>query len=164
MYRDLGCRSSWRLRDTRPRRSKRTAFPSVCSGPVSRHRLAVPAYVVLNGWRARTVFQCVLRLLHWGCRARDLSALLEYARPQFFNLPPQDSRRVLSLFEDRILPVDSVVARRCASLHVPDPAHRTRCADRGHRLCARYEGRDAKGRRFRADRRDSLNPWMGAPA
>ena len=30
-------------------------------------------------------------------------------------------RQVLPAFHDRILPVDVVVARRCASLHVPDP-------------------------------------------
>jgi predicted nucleic acid-binding protein len=30
-------------------------------------------------------------------------------------------RQVLPAFHDRILPIDVVVARRCASLHVPDP-------------------------------------------
>ena len=29
--------------------------------------------------------------------------------------------RVLTAFADRILPVDTAVARRCARLHVPDP-------------------------------------------
>ena len=29
--------------------------------------------------------------------------------------------QVLRAFEDRILPVDAAVARRCAALHVPDP-------------------------------------------
>jgi hypothetical protein len=29
--------------------------------------------------------------------------------------------RVLTAFEDRILPIDTAVARRCAALHVPDP-------------------------------------------
>src|SRR5438067_5816586 len=29
--------------------------------------------------------------------------------------------QVLRAFEDRILPVDTAVARRCAALHVPDP-------------------------------------------
>ena len=29
--------------------------------------------------------------------------------------------RVLLTFEDRILPVDTAVVRRCAALHVPDP-------------------------------------------
>lgn len=30
-------------------------------------------------------------------------------------------RQVLPAFEERILPVDAAVARRCAALHVPDP-------------------------------------------
>ena len=30
-------------------------------------------------------------------------------------------RRILPEFQDRILPVDAVVARKCAGLHVPDP-------------------------------------------
>jgi toxin FitB len=30
-------------------------------------------------------------------------------------------KRVLPAFEERILPVDTAVTRRCASLHVPDP-------------------------------------------
>lgn len=29
--------------------------------------------------------------------------------------------RVLAAFEDRILPIDTAVARKCAALHVPDP-------------------------------------------
>jgi predicted nucleic acid-binding protein len=29
--------------------------------------------------------------------------------------------RILPRFEGRILPIDTVVARRCARLHVPDP-------------------------------------------
>ena len=29
--------------------------------------------------------------------------------------------QLLRVFEDRILPVDTTVARRCAALHVPDP-------------------------------------------
>jgi predicted nucleic acid-binding protein len=29
--------------------------------------------------------------------------------------------KVLSVFKDRILPIDAAVARRCARLHVPDP-------------------------------------------
>ena len=29
--------------------------------------------------------------------------------------------RVLTAFDDRILPVDTAVARKCATLHVPDP-------------------------------------------
>jgi hypothetical protein len=29
--------------------------------------------------------------------------------------------RVLPAFEDRILPIDTAVVRRCAPLHVPDP-------------------------------------------
>lgn len=29
--------------------------------------------------------------------------------------------RVLPAFDDRILPIDTAVARRCAGLHVPDP-------------------------------------------
>ncbi len=38
---------------------------------------------------------------------------------------------VLRAFSDRILPVDTAVARRCASLHVPD-----RCADRDALIAA----------------------------
>lgn len=30
-------------------------------------------------------------------------------------------QRVLPTFEDRILPIDTPVARRCAHLHIPDP-------------------------------------------
>lgn len=38
---------------------------------------------------------------------------------------------VLPAFSDRILPVDTAVARRCASLHVPDP-----CSDRDALIAA----------------------------
>ena len=31
------------------------------------------------------------------------------------------SDRVLPAFADRVLPIDTDVARRCAALHVPDP-------------------------------------------
>ncbi|MGC2299810.1 MAG: type II toxin-antitoxin system VapC family toxin [Acidobacteriaceae bacterium] len=37
------------------------------------------------------------------------------------NLRSWFEKRVLPAFEDRIIPVDTVVARRCARLHVPDP-------------------------------------------
>lgn len=40
-------------------------------------------------------------------------------------------RQVLAPFEERILPVDTAVARRCASLHVPNP-----CAERDALIAA----------------------------
>jgi toxin FitB len=42
-------------------------------------------------------------------------------RPQGANLRAWLEQRVLPAFEDRIIPIDTAVARRCARLHVPDP-------------------------------------------
>jgi predicted nucleic acid-binding protein len=42
-------------------------------------------------------------------------------QPQGANLRAWLERRVLPAFEDRIIPIDTTVARRCARLHIPDP-------------------------------------------
>ena len=67
---------------------------------------------------------------------------------------------VAAAFEDRVLPVDDVVARRAAALHVPDPApfrdaliggtalaHRMQIVTRDRKDFDRFQGLDV------------LNPW-----
>jgi len=53
----------------------------------------------------------------------ELGCLLmeRHDAPQGFLLRSWLDDRVLPNFEGRILPVDTPIARRCASLHVPDP-------------------------------------------
>jgi predicted nucleic acid-binding protein len=68
--------------------------------------------------------------------------------------------KVLPVFKDRILPVDTAIARRCARLHVPDPrakrdaliaatalVHRLRIVTRN---VADFEPMDV----------ELLNPWI----
>jgi toxin FitB len=73
-----------------------------------------------------------------------------------------NDNRVLTAFDGRILPVDTEVAQRCASLHVPDPraerdaliaatalVHRLRIATRN---IADFEPMGV----------DAVNPWEGS--
>lgn len=69
-------------------------------------------------------------------------------------------RHVLPAFEGRILPVDAVVARRCASLHVPD-----RLAERDALIAATalVHGMTVVTRNvadFSASGAKILNPWQ----
>ena len=66
---------------------------------------------------------------------------------------------VLPAFADRILPVDTVVARRCAKLHIPNP-----CSDRDAIIAATasVHGMTLVTRNvadFQSLRIDILNPW-----
>jgi hypothetical protein len=70
--------------------------------------------------------------------------------------------RVLPEFDERILPVDTAVARRCASLHVPDPR-----AERDAMIAATalVHGMTVVTRNiadFAATGVPLLNPWKGS--
>jgi predicted nucleic acid-binding protein len=68
--------------------------------------------------------------------------------------------KVLSVFKDRILPVDAAVARRCTRLHVPDPRGERDALITAtalvHRL--RIVSRDVGD--FEAMGVEVLNPWV----
>jgi predicted nucleic acid-binding protein len=66
--------------------------------------------------------------------------------------------RVLPAFAERILPVDTAVARRCALLHVPDPPALSGFADRRHRPDPSAHRRDPEPGRVRADVRSRAQP------
>jgi predicted nucleic acid-binding protein len=55
---------------------------------------------------------------------------------------------VIPEFVDRILPVDTVVARRSARLHVPDPRSEAGRSDCRHGSCARNDDRHPQRKRF----------------
>jgi predicted nucleic acid-binding protein len=72
--------------------------------------------------------------------------------------PPQGAivrawldEHVLSVFAERILPVDTAVACRSAALHVPDPGW----IDRRERACPRHDRRHPERGRFRSHGRVS---------
>jgi toxin FitB len=68
------------------------------------------------------------------------------------------SDRVLPTFADRVLPIDTDVARRCAALHVPDPRTDRGCAHRGDGAGAWHDGRDAERGRLASTGVPVINP------
>ncbi len=77
-------------------------------------------------------------------------------------LGPWLDDHVLSVFADRILPVDAAVARRSALAQRPRSPADPRRADRRHSSRPRHGRRHAQRCGFRTDRRTILNPWAEA--
>jgi toxin FitB len=67
--------------------------------------------------------------------------------------------RVLPQFEGRILPIDTVVARRCAMLHVPAPRPHSDALIAATALVHKLRLATRNVDDFRAMRVDLVNPW-----
>jgi len=73
-------------------------------------------------------------------------------------------QRVLTAFEDRILPIDTAVARRCARLHVPDPSSDRDALIAATALVHRMIVVTRNVADFEGTGVPLLNPWTGASA
>jgi predicted nucleic acid-binding protein len=71
--------------------------------------------------------------------------------------------RVLTAFDGRILPVDTKVAQRCASLHVPDPRAERDALIAATALVHRLRIATRNVADFKPMGVDLLNPWENSP-
>jgi len=70
--------------------------------------------------------------------------------------------RVLPAFEGRILPIDTAVAQRCATLHVPDPRAERDALIAATALVYRLKVATRNVAAFQPMGVDAFNPWEGA--
>ncbi len=69
--------------------------------------------------------------------------------------------RVLVAFEGRILPIDTIVAQRCARLHVPDPRAERDALIAATALVHRLKIATRNMSDFQSMGVDLVNPWLG---
>lgn len=69
--------------------------------------------------------------------------------------------RVLTAFNDRILPIDTAVARKCATLHVPDPRPYRDSLIAATAMVHRLTVVTRNTADFEAMHARVLNPWKG---
>ena len=72
--------------------------------------------------------------------------------------------RVLPAFADRILPVDTAIALRCAALHVPDPRSDRDALIAATALCHRMSVVTRNIRDFAPTGVPLIDPWAERPA
>lgn len=73
-------------------------------------------------------------------------------------------RQVLPAFAGRVLPIDTAVAQRCASLHVPDPRPERDAFIAATALVHGMTVVTRNARDFQATGVTTLNPWEWEPA